>query len=67
MSAPTKVVYRIIDTMTRQVWSSAEARFIFQSQIQAIEAYNNSRHFRDPSYSAQTRYRVLPYEIGAVK
>ena len=53
--------------MTRQVWSSAEARFIFQSQVQAIEAYNNSRHARDPSYSAQTRYRVLPYEIGAVK
>jgi len=61
--AGTRISYTIVDTMTGQTWSSADLRTVFSSQVQAIESYNNSRHARTPSYSAQTRYRIKAHKI----
>jgi len=62
-----RVKYQIVDSMTGQVWSCKDARTIYGTQLAAIGAFNNSRHARDPSFSAQTRYRVRAFKIGVVE
>ena len=61
-----KIVYEIIDTMTRRPWASPEGRRVFKAQFDAIGTYNSHRHQGEPCYSAQTRYRIRAVTIGVV-